>query len=86
VGGKLLFGSYLGTAFLDHPLDARGGKRSYNPIFGNLTVENVFYGVLRPKISAQAPGKVRAQGNVAVDLSLLLFNEDGLSIEIYIGL
>src|SRR5680860_574801 len=65
VGGKLLLRVYLGTAFLDGPLDARRGKRSYRTIFGDLTVENVFYGVFGPEIGHQAPGKVRAQRTVS---------------------
>src|SRR5680860_1678845 len=85
VGGKLFLGVHLGTAFLDDPLDAPCGKRPYRPVLGDLTVENVFYGVFGPKIGPRAPGKVRAQGYIAVHLSLLLFYEDRFSIEIYIG-
>src|SRR5680860_644641 len=85
VGGKLLLRVYLGTAFLDGPLDARRGKRSYRTILGDLTVENVFYGVFGPEIGHQAPGKVRAQRKITVYLSFLLFYEDRFSIEIYIG-
>ena len=46
MGGKLLLCLYLGTAFLDDPLDARCGKGSYYPIFGNLTIKNMLRGFL----------------------------------------
>lgn len=73
VGGKLLFSLYLGTTFLNDPLDARCGKWPYRPVFGDLTVKNVLYGVFGPEIGSQTSGKVWAQGNIAVYLSFLLF-------------
>lgn len=85
MGRKLLLGVYLGTTFLDHPLDGSCGKGLCSTVVCDLTVENVFYGIFGLKICSQAPNKVRAKGKIAIDFSLALFDQNRFSMKIHIG-